>query len=111
MTERALVVLWLVSSDSHKIANSIHWPLLSTTRAAWKRSVVIFHKLLEPSPPSDSETTNWLWCYAKIYAQVADWTRHELTVHLVNIHFVEEAVIVATHRSFPPHHLVYRLLE
>jgi hypothetical protein len=37
--------------------------------------------------------------------------RHELTVHLVNTHFVEEAVIVATHRSFPPDHVVYSLLE
>ena len=74
-------------------------------------SVVIFNRRLNPSDPVDSEQTDWPWRYAKMCAQIADWTRHELTVHLVNTHFVEEAIIVATHRSFRPDHLVFRLLE
>jgi hypothetical protein len=42
--------------------------------------------------------------------QVSDWTKHELTVHLNDCHFVEEATIVAAQRSFPADHVVFNLL-
>lgn len=73
-------------------------------------SVVIFNKRLDPSDPTDSEETDWPWRYAKMCAQVSDWTRHEITIHLTNTHFVEEVVIVATHRAFPTDHVVFKLL-
>jgi hypothetical protein len=60
---------------------------------------------------SPSEATDWPWRYAKLCAQVSDWTRHVSTVHLVNAHFIEEAAIVAVQRAFPNNHTVYRLLE
>jgi hypothetical protein len=41
----------------------------------------------------------------------ADWIRHEAAVHLTNIHFVEEVVIVSAHRTLPQDHLVYRCLQ
>ena len=41
---------------------------------------------------------------------VGQWMRHELAVHLTRSHFVEEAIIVATNRTVPMDHPVYRLL-
>jgi hypothetical protein len=75
------------------------------------KSVVLFNKRLHPSDPVESEATDWPWRYAKMCAQVSDWIRHEVIIHLVNTHFVEEVVIVATHRTFDTDHIVYRLLE
>lgn len=74
-------------------------------------SVVIFNKRLSPNDSTLGEANDWPWRYAKTCAQVSDWMRHELTVHLVNTHFVEEVVIVAAHRSFETDHVVFRLLE
>lgn len=74
-------------------------------------SVVIFNKRISPSDSTASEANDWPWRYAKTCAQVSDFLRHEVTVHLVNTHFVEEVVIVATHRSFEPSHAVFRLLS
>jgi hypothetical protein len=79
-------------------------------------SVVIFNRRLRASDPLASEETDWPWRYAKTCAQVGDWIRHEVTVHLTNTHFVEEVVIVAAHRSFPTKdpvepHPVYQLLS
>jgi hypothetical protein len=74
-------------------------------------SVVIFNQRLSPSDSTDSENTDWPWRYAKTCAQAADWIRHEVTVHLVNTHLVEEVVIVASHRSFPVDHPVFKLME
>jgi hypothetical protein len=42
--------------------------------------------------------------------QVSDWNLYELTVHLTETHLVEEAVIVAAHRTLPVDDIVYRLL-
>ena len=75
------------------------------------KSVVIFNNRLHASDPTDSEATDWPWRYAKLCAQISDWTRHEATIHLTNTHFVEEAVIVAAHRAFPIDHVVYQLLQ
>lgn len=74
-------------------------------------SVTIFNKQLDPSDSTDKEKTDWPWRYAKTCAQVADWVRHEVTVHLVNTHFIEEVIIVATNRNMDNKHPVFRLLE
>ena len=74
-------------------------------------SVVIFNDRLDSTASTYSEETNWPWRYAKICAQVADWTRHEITIHLTNAHLVEEAAIVACNRTLPSDHVVYKLLQ
>lgn len=40
----------------------------------------------------------------------SDWIRHNIAVHLCRTHLVEEAVIVAAHRTLPPDHDVFQLL-
>ncbi|KIY02439.1 uncharacterized protein Z520_02578 [Fonsecaea multimorphosa CBS 102226] len=72
-------------------------------------SVVIFNKRSNPSDPEAKD--DWPWRYAKTCAQVSDWLRHEVTVHLTNTHLVEEVTIVAAHRAFSTDHAVYRLLQ
>ncbi|KAK4987243.1 hypothetical protein LTR50_004755 [Elasticomyces elasticus] len=74
-------------------------------------SVTIFNKRLIPSVPTDSEATDWAWRYAKTCAQVSDWIRHEVAIHLVHTHMIEEVVIVSTHRCIPETHPVFRLLS
>lgn len=80
-------------------------------RGSIENSVAIFNKRLSPSDPTGSEEKDWPWRYAKTCAQVSDWIRHELTVHLVNTHMVGEVIIVATNRNMNSSHPVYRLLE
>ncbi|PSK60223.1 hypothetical protein B9Z65_1121 [Elsinoe australis] len=77
------------------------------------KSVVIFNTKASPTsnPPNYDESTNWPWRYAKLVVQACDWTRHEITVHLTNTHFVEEATIVASQRCFEDTHPVYALLK
>ncbi|KIW85085.1 hypothetical protein Z517_00473 [Fonsecaea pedrosoi CBS 271.37] len=72
-------------------------------------SVVIFNKRSSPSSPESKD--DWPWRYAKTCAQTSDWLRHEVTVHLINTHLVEEVTIVAAHRAFSTDHPVYRLLQ
>ena len=74
-------------------------------------SVVIFNQRLRESDDNFNQAEDWPWRYAKTCVQVSDWTRHEVTVHLVHTHFIEEAVIVAANRSFEAHHPVYKLLS
>jgi hypothetical protein len=74
-------------------------------------SVVIFNKRLTPSASSVDEAVDWPWRYAKMCAQAADWTRHEVTIHLTNAHLIEEACIVACNRTLPSSHVVYKLLQ
>lgn len=33
------------------------------------------------------------------------------SLHLVNIHLVEEVIVIAANRTFEPHHVVFKLLE
>lgn len=76
------------------------------------KSVTIFNKSLSPGQSTlEDEQQDWPWRYAKTCAQVSDWTRHEMTVHLTHTHLVEEVIIVATQRTLPAHHPVLRLLE
>ena len=84
-----------------------------------RNSVVTFNKRLDPLDRIDkieNQREDWPWRYAKTCVQSADWTRHEVAVHLVHTHFIEEAVIVAAHRSFGTdktglEHPIYRLLK
>lgn len=75
------------------------------------KSVTIFNNRLSPSDSTAGEKEDWPWRYAKTCAQVTDWMRHELTVHLCLSHLVEEAIIVATNRTIPMDHPVYRILS
>ncbi|KIM23152.1 hypothetical protein M408DRAFT_28160 [Serendipita vermifera MAFF 305830] len=80
-------------------------------KGSMDNSVVVFNRRLLPTDSTWSEASDWPWRYAKTCAQVSDWMRHEITVHLVHTHFVEEVVIVATQRCIPTEHIVFRLLE
>jgi len=80
-------------------------------KGTMEKSVTIFNKRLSPSDSTSGEKEDWPWRYAKTCAQVTDWMRHELTVHLTLSHFVEEAIIVAVNRTIPMNHPVYRLLS
>jgi hypothetical protein len=80
-------------------------------RVSMANSVVIFNRRVNPSDSIEHEATDWPWRYAKMCSMVADWTRHELTLHLNDCHFIEEATIVAAFRSFPSSHIVYKILE
>jgi hypothetical protein len=79
-------------------------------KGSMESSVTIFNRRMSPLDPTSGEKDDWPWRYAKTCAQVTDWMRHELAVHLTLSHFVEEAIIVATNRSIPMDHPVYRLL-
>jgi len=82
-------------------------------------SVVAFNNWLTPIVPGapeaskllEQEKSDWPWRYAKTCAQVSDWIRHEITIHLVNTHIVEEVIIVAANRCFEIDHPVFKLLE
>ncbi len=79
-------------------------------RGSLEKSVTIFNKRMTPRDSTSGEKEDWPWRYAKTCAQATDWMRHELAVHLTLSHFVEEAIIVATNRTVPMDHPVYRLL-
>ena len=75
-------------------------------------SITIFNRRLHPDHKGDvEEKDDWPWRYAKTCAQTADWARHEIAVHLVDTHMVEEAIIVATNRTIPEEHLLHEILS
>lgn len=90
-------------------------------KGSMDNSVVVFNKRLTPIDPYASQTErdkllqeekkDWPWRYAKTCAQVSDWMRHELAIHLVETHMAEEVIIVAANRCFDITHPVFRLLE
>jgi len=80
-------------------------------KGSMDKSVTIFNKRLSPNDSTSSEKEDWPWRYAKTCAQVTDWMRHELVVHLTLSHFVEEAIIVATNRAVPMDHPLHVLLS
>lgn len=75
-------------------------------RGTAANSVTIYNKELSLS----AQKEDWPWRYAKTCVQVSDWLRHEVTVHLTNTHFIEEATIVAAQRAFEDTHPVFQLL-
>ena len=103
----AAVTLFILNSDGqlHPLA------ICPDYKVSMEKSVVIFNKRLSPSDSTASEKEDWPWRYAKTCAQVSDWIRHEVTVHLTDTHFMEEDIIVATHRCIPVEHPVFKLLE
>ncbi|KAI9899266.1 hypothetical protein N3K66_005727 [Trichothecium roseum] len=80
-------------------------------RGSLKDSVTIFNRRLTPDAGGVDEKEDWPWRYAKTCAQTADWVRHEVAVHLVDTHMVEEVIIVATNRTIPEYHLLYEILS
>ncbi|RKK66013.1 hypothetical protein BFJ69_g15784 [Fusarium oxysporum] len=80
-------------------------------KSTMANSVTIFNQRRLPTDPSIHEESDWAWRYAKTCAQVSDWIRHEVGVHLTRAHMIEEALIVATHRTIPMDHVVFKLLE
>jgi hypothetical protein len=88
----------------HPLAIIIDW------KGSLAKSVAIFNRRVNSRDKQD-EKNNWPWRFAKTCITAADWTRHEIGVHLVNTHLVEEAIIVAAHRTLPPTHPVFKLLE
>ena len=81
-------------------------------RGTLDKSITIFNRRLGPDDKGNvDEKDDWPWRYAKTCAQTADWARHEIEVHLVDTHMIEEAIIVATNRIIPEDHLLYELLS
>ncbi|KAI0134249.1 lipoxygenase [Xylariales sp. AK1849] len=103
----ASVTLYQLHDDGklHPIAITIDY------KQKMENSVTIFNKRMGPADSTTGEASDWPWRYAKTCAQVSDWLRHEITVHLTNAHFVEEALIVATNRTIPMEHIVYKTLH
>ena len=84
--------------------------IVTDFKGSMATSVTIFNRRINSASPI-AEAGDWPWRYAKMCAQVSDWAHHEVAVHLVNTHLVEEAVIVAVHRTIDPTHVVFKLLE
>lgn len=80
-------------------------------KTSMKDSVTIFNKRTGPSDISVTEKNDWPWRYAKTCAQVSDWIRHEVGIHLTKAHMIEEALIVATHRTIPVTHPIFGILQ
>lgn len=80
-------------------------------KGSMEESIVIFNKRLTSEDKSHDEEHDWPWRYAKTCAQVSDWVRHELKVHLTDCHLIEESVIVAAQRTIPSSHILYHILS
>lgn len=80
----AAVSLFQLNSDGklHPLAICVDY------KVDMKSSVVIFNKRLNPSDVNPPEKEDWAWRYAKTCAQVSDWARHEIAIHLVDTHLV-----------------------
>jgi hypothetical protein len=74
-------------------------------------SVVIFNQRLTATEKEHDQENDWPWRYAKTCSQVSDWIRHELAIHLTNTHLVEEPIIVASQRTLPSSHIIFKILS
>ena len=104
----ASVVIFQLHGDGrfHPLAITLDY------RDTLDKSITIFNRRLNPDDKGDiDEKDDWPWRYAKTCAQTADWARHEIAVHLVDTHMVEEAIIVATNRTIPEEHLLHEILS
>ncbi|KAE9371860.1 Lipoxygenase [Stipitochalara longipes BDJ] len=80
-------------------------------RGSMADSVVIFNKRLTAAEKDHNQEQDWPWRYAKTCSQVSDWIRHELAIHLTNTHLIEEPIIVASQRTLPSNHPLYKILS
>ena len=104
----ASVVIFELHKDGrlHPLAITLDY------RGTLEKSITIFNRRLSPDDQGTvNEKDDWPWRYAKTCAQTADWTRHEIAVHLVDTHMIEEAIIVATNRTIPEEHLLHEILS
>ncbi|KID99207.1 lipoxygenase 1, partial [Metarhizium majus ARSEF 297] len=104
----ASVIIFQLHNDGrlHPLAITIDY------KGSLDNSVTIFNNRLHPDAWGVvTEAQDWPWRYAKTCAQASDWARHEIAVHLVDTHLVEETIIVATNRTIPEDHLLYELLS
>ena len=104
----ASIVIFQLHEDGrlHPLAITLDY------RGTLDKSITIFNRRMNPDDKGDTdEKDDWPWRYAKTCAQTADWARHEIAVHLVDTHMVEEAIIVATNRTIPEEHLLYQILS
>ncbi|KAH8160027.1 hypothetical protein CIB48_g8216 [Xylaria polymorpha] len=104
----ASVVIFQLHSDGrlHPLAITLDY------KGNLNNSITIFNRRLTPDAKgSVKEKDDWPWRYAKTCAQTADWASHQVGVHLVDTHLIEEAIIVATNRTIPEDHLLYELLS
>jgi hypothetical protein len=104
----ASVIIFQLNPDGrlHPLAITLDY------KGSLDESITLFNQRLTPDAKGDiDEKDDWPWRYAKTCAQTADWVRHEIEVHLVDTHIVEEAIIVATNRTIPEDHLLYEILS
>ncbi|KHN94062.1 lipoxygenase 1 [Metarhizium album ARSEF 1941] len=104
----ASVIIFQLHDDGrlHPLAITIDY------KGSLDKSVTLFNQRLHPDDRGlVPEAEDWPWRYAKTCAQSSDWARHEIAVHLVDTHLVEEVIIVATNRTVPEDHLLYELLS
>ncbi|KAG8407168.1 hypothetical protein J3458_020661 [Metarhizium acridum] len=104
----ASVIIFQLHNDGrlHPLAITIDY------KGSLDNSVTIFNNRLHPDAWGVvAESQDWPWRFAKTCAQASDWARHEIAVHLVDTHLVEETIIVATNRTIPEDHLLYELLS
>lgn len=103
----APIVIFQLHSDGrlHPLAITLDY------KGSLDNSVTIFNQRLTPDDTKVDEKNDWPWRYAKTCAQTADWARHEIAVHLVDTHLIEEAIIVGSHRMIPEEHLLYEILS
>jgi Lipoxygenase len=110
----ASVVIFQLHEDGrlHPLAITLDY------RGSLDKSITIFNQRLTPDDKKSinekgfvDEKIDWPWRYAKTCAQTADWALHEISVHLVETHMIEEAIIVATNRTIPEDHLLYDILS
>ncbi|MGY6277812.1 lipoxygenase family protein [Methylomonas sp. MgM2] len=64
-----------------------------------------------PDNPVYSPNDGELWLAAKTFAQIADGNHHILYTHATRIHYVMEAIIMASHRQLYRSHPLYVLLR
>ncbi|KAJ2976914.1 hypothetical protein NUW58_g7969 [Xylaria curta] len=103
----ASVIIFQLHEDGriHPLAITLDY------KGSLDNSTTIFNRRLTPDAKAAvAEKDDWPWRYAKTCAQTADWGCHQVAVHLVDTHLIEEAVIVATNRTIPEEHLIYQLL-
>ncbi|CAG8979802.1 hypothetical protein HYALB_00011251 [Hymenoscyphus albidus] len=103
----AAVVLYKLQPDGKLHPQAI----VLDYKGSMEDSIVVFNKRLTPEDKDHDEEQDWPWRYAKTCAQVSDWVKHELKVHLNDCHLIEESIIVAAQRTIANNHVLYHILS